>query len=272
MRHLLLFAFSALLLTACQGPKNVIYFKESIANDTTVRTVPVRESEDDRIQPDDILTINVSSIQSLLDKNASQLSVYNSGGTPFNVLANSSGQGGGGLATSGYLVDPLGYITFPVIGRVKVGGLTLRQVKDTMAAHLASVVKEPVVEARILNYKVTLLGEISRPGPVLAPNQKISIVDAIAAAGDIPISGRKDNILIIRDYGGQRQMARINLNNKEVFNSPFYYLRQNDIIYIEPVKLRRQENNEFFRFYLPVISSLLSTALAVYGITQLANK
>lgn len=273
MKRLFLFALLALLFSACKGPKNVIYFKESIANDTSSSFVPVRELEDPKVQPDDILAINVSSIQSLLDKNASQLSVYNSGGTQFSILASSGGQGGvAGVATTGYLVDPLGYITFPVIGQVKVGGLTMRQVKDTMAAHLASVIKEPVVEARILNYKVTLLGEIPRPGPILAPNHKITILDAIAAAGDIPISGRKDNILIIRDYGGQRQMGRINLNNKDVFSSPFYYLKQNDIVYIEPVKLRRQENNEFLRFYLPVISSLISTGLAVYGITQLANK
>ncbi len=256
---------------ACKGPKHVVYFNEPGPSDSSSQPLANRLADDIMVQPDDILAINVSSIQSLLDKNVSQLSIYNSGGTPFSVLAVNGGGGGGGVQTNGYLVDPAGNITFPVIGQVKVGGLTVREVKDVMASRLDSVIKKPVVEVRIINYKVTILGEVPKPGPVLAPNQKITLFDALAAAGDIPVTGRKDNVRIIREVNGQRQMAFVNLNKASVFSSPYYYLHQNDIVYVEPVKLRRQENNEFVRFYLPLISSVLSTALAVYGIVQLTN-
>ncbi len=262
---------AAVLFAACSGPKHAVYFTEKGAAESNVQPLENRTADDIVVQADDILAINVSSIQSLLDKNATQLSIYNSGGTPFSILAVSGSQGQGSAQTSGYLVDASGGITFPIIGRVQVGGLNLRQVKDTLAARLESVVKQPVVEARIINYKVTVLGEVPRPGPVLAPNQKITILDALAAAGDVPVSGRKDNVVVIREQAGKREMARVNLNQASVFSSPYYYLHQNDIVYVEPVKLRRQENNEFVRFYLPVISSVLSTALAVYGIVQLTN-
>jgi polysaccharide biosynthesis/export protein len=272
MKRLGFLLFTVSLLAACQGPKKVIYFNQTGTSDTVSTALPTRVADDIIVQPDDILAINVSSIQSLLDKNISQLSIYNSGGTPFSVLAVAGATGASAASTAGYLVDAAGEITFPVIGRVKVGGLTITQVKQALATQLESVVKNPVVEARIINYKVTVLGEVLRPGPILAPNQKITIIDAIAAAGDIPITGRKDNVRVIREVNGQRQVAYLNLNETAIFNSPYYYLHQNDIVVVDPVKIRRQENNEFVRFYLPVITSLLSAALAVYGITQLANK
>jgi polysaccharide export outer membrane protein len=272
MKRICYLLLSVMVFAGCAGPKRVTYFYEGGVTDSNTAMIPSHSAEEIMVQPDDILAINVSSIQSLLDKNISQLSIYNSGGTPFSVLAISGGQGNvGGAPTSGFLVDQSGNITFPIIGQVKVGGLTVRQVKELMAARLDSVVKQPVVEVRIINYKVTVLGEVPRPGPVLAPNQKISILDAIAAAGDIPINGRKDNVRIIREVNGNRQIAVVNLNQASVFNSPYYYLKQNDIVIVDPVKIRRQENNEFIRFYLPVITSVLSAALAVYGITQLAK-
>ena len=93
----------------------------------------------------------------------------------------------------------------------------------------------------------------------MAANQKISILDAIAAAGDIPITGRKDNVLIIRETEGKREYARLNLNSRTLFSSPYYYLKQNDIIYVEPARIRRQENNDFLKFYLPTIRTILSS-------------
>ena len=269
--RVLLFLSGIFFLASCASPKKTVYFKENIKLDTIVQTRTIYPPAEAIVQPDDILAINVTSISSLLDKNVNQLSIYNSGGTPFSVLATSGSLAASGQ-TSGFLVDAAGNIDFPIVGKVKVAGFTIRQVKEIMVDKLDSLVKNPVVEVRIINYKVTILGEVVRPGAILAPNQKINIIDALAAAGDSPLTGRRDNILVIRETAGRQERVRLNLNSSEVFNSPYYYLHQNDVVYVEPIKLRRLENNEFIRFYLPVISSVLSTGLAVYGIIQLANK
>jgi len=266
---LLLFAAS------CSSPKKIIYFKEGVKNeDTAVSVQPVAPVPESRIQPDDILAVNVTSISSISEQNPDPVAIFNDGGTryPLTPMAGGSGGGsGGGVQTNGYLVDKDGYIDFPVLGKMKVGDLTIREAKKMLAEKLKSYVKEPVVEVRVINYRVIILGEVGRTGPVIAPNNKINIIEAISAAGDIPVTGRKDNILIVREHEGKREFARINLNSKEVFKDPYFNLKQNDIIYVEPSRIRRQESNEFLRFYLPTIASLLSTALAVYGIVQLTK-
>ncbi|OJW81288.1 MAG: hypothetical protein BGO69_04280 [Bacteroidetes bacterium 46-16] len=255
------------LLSACAAPQKTIYFAENTPNDVQVQVQRMERLKEITVQPDDILAIHVTTISSLAEK--TPVSIFNDGGTAFSI--GGSAGAGGGAQNTGYLVDPDGFIDFPVVGKIKVAGLNLRQVKDLIAQRLTAYVKEPVVEARIINYKITVLGEVNHPGTVIAPNHKISIIDAVAAAGDIPISGRKDNVLIIRENEGTREFARLNLNSKNVFTSPYYYLRQNDIVYVEPARIRRQQSNEFLQFYLPTITALLSTALAVYGIVQISN-
>ena len=257
-----------LLFTACSAPQKTIYFAENTPNDVSVQVQRMERLKEITVQPEDILAIHVTTISSLAEK--TPVSIFNDGGTTFNISASSGA--GGGTQNTGYLVDPNGLIDFPVVGKIKVEGLTLRQVKDVVAQKLKDYVKDPVVEARILNYKVTVLGEVSHPGTVTAPNHKLSVIDAIAAAGDIPITGRKDNILIVRENEGTREFARLNLNSKNVFMSPYYYLKQDDIVYVEPARIRRQQSNEFLQFYLPTITALISTVLAVYGIVQISKQ
>lgn len=263
-----------LLIASCSSPKKVIYFKEGVKNEDTVVSVqdvlPVPEI---RIQPDDILSINVTSISSISDQNPDPVAIFNEGGTRYSLTPMAGGTGGavGGVQTNGFIVDELGQIDFPVVGKIKLGGLTMREAKELLTARLKDYVKDPVVEARIINYRVTILGEVGRPGPVIAPNHKLNIVEAIAAAGEIPVTGRKDNVLVIRQKGDQREFARLNLNSKDVFKDPYFNLMQNDIVYVEPSRIRRQESNEFLRFYLPAIASLMTTALSVYGIVQLTK-
>ena len=259
-----------LFATSCAGPKKSIYFKDSVPLNPTILTQKMDPVKEAIVQPEDILAIHVSTISSILEP-TSPTSLFNDGGTTYDV-SSSAGGISSGAGAKGYLVDPAGLIDFPVIGKTKVGGLTIRQAKEALAIKLKNYVKEPVVEVRIINYKVTILGEVGRPGTVMAPNHKLSIIDALAAAGDVPITGRKDNVMIIRENEGTREYATLNLNSKDVFTSPYFYLKQNDIIYVEPARIRRQEGNDFFRFYLPTITTLLSTALAVYGIVQLSNQ
>lgn len=254
-------------MASCSSPKKTIYFNTNTKADTSIETVQLLPRPDVVISPDDIIALNVSSVDVFNQKDP--VAIFNEGGVPYSIAAQ-GGVGGGG-AVKGYLVDPSGYIDFPVVGKIKLSGLTPTEAKEVLAEKLVSYIKSPVVEVRVINYKINMLGEIGRVGPVLAPNHKINILEAIAAAGDIPITGKKDNVLIIREKNGTQQFARVNLNSKAIFSSPYYYLQKNDIIYVEPNKLKRQQTNEFLLFYLPTISTLIGSVLSIYGIVQLTK-
>jgi polysaccharide export outer membrane protein len=271
-RILYVFSAGVIFLASCSGPQKTIYFKDAVPLNPAVITQKIDRIKEAIVQPDDILAIHVTTISSLLEPAGTTMAMFTNGGTPFSVTGTLGGGGGAGAQSNGYLVDPQGNIDFPFIGKTKVSGMTLRQIKDLIAGKLKNYVKEPVVEARIINYRITVLGEVAHSGTFVAPNHKISIIDALAAAGDIPITGRKDNVLIVRETEGVREFARLNLNSREVFESPYFYLKQNDIVYVEPARIRKQEGNDFFRFYLPTITTLMSALLAVYGIVQLSNK
>lgn len=259
-------AVFTVLMASCAGSKKSVYFKDNLPQDPRVIVQQMDKVHEAIVQPDDILSIHISTSSSVHD--VSYSTIFNDGGASYNI---SSSKGGGAGLTKGYLVDRSGFIDYPFVGKIKVSGLTIRQIKDLLTQKLINYVKEPVAEVNIVNYKVTVLGEIGSPGTVVAPNHKINIIDAIAASGDIPISGRKDNVLVIRETEGTREFARLNLNSRDVFKSPYFYLKQNDIVYIEPSAIRKQEGSDFFRIYLPAITTLISTVLAVYGIVQIAN-
>lgn len=263
-----------LLATSCAAPQKTIYFSENTPLDPHVQVENIERIKEIVILPDDILAVNVSSISSITAGSqglTDPVAIFNNGGTNYNITSSVGSSGGGQGGNKGYLVDENGFIDYPVLGKVKVSGLTLRQVKNEIAKRLEDFVKEPVVEVRILNYRVTIIGEVGAPGAIIASNHKLSIIDALALAGDLPISGRKDNVLIVRTTEGRREFARLNLNSRNVFSSPYFYLKQNDVIYVEPTRIRRQESNDFLRFYLPTITTLLSSAIAIYGVTQIVK-
>lgn len=261
-----------LMAYGCSAPQKTIYFADNSAQNPTVQVDNIERRKEIMILPEDIISIKVSTITSFLEKSSGNnpASIFNEAGTAYNISATLGT--GGGAENKGFRVDADGFIDYPVIGKIKISGLTLRQVKDMLASKLKDYVKEPVVEASIINYKITVFGEVGHAGSLISPNHKISILDAIAAAGDIPITGRKDNVLVIRETEGKREYARLNLNSRSVFSSPYYYLKQNDIVYVEPARLRRQQSNEFLQFYLPALTTLISAILAVYGIVQLTKK
>lgn len=264
-----------MMATACSAPQKTIYFSDNTLQNAAVQVDNIERRKEVTILPEDILAIKVSTISSIVEKGGiNPVAIFNEGGTAYSISASAGGAGGGAANSAqnlGYLVDVNGFIDYPVIGKLKVSGLTMRQLKDLLADKLKAYVKEPVVEANIINFRVTVFGEVGRVGQIVAANQKISILDAIAAAGDIPITGRKDNVLIIRETEGKREYARLNLNSRTLFSSPYYYLKQNDIVYVEPARVRRQENNDFLKFYLPTIMTIVSSAVTIYGITQLAK-
>jgi polysaccharide export outer membrane protein len=255
------------VLSACSVPQQTIYFKNNTPTDSTVLITKIPPYKQSRIAPDDILAIKISSISDFTTKDP--VSIFNDGGIEY-ALTPTTNNGGGAGGTSaggikGYLVDPHGEIDFPVIGKMPVAGKTLREVKDMISQKLReNYVKDPVVEVRILNYKVTVMGEVRYPGVVIAPNHRMNVLEAVAAAGDITSSGRKDNILIMREHDGIREFARVNLNSRNSFTNPFFYLKQNDIVYVESSRVARQEgNNSVMRFYLPFASAILSSIVAI---------
>ncbi len=211
----LVFFISVLYLSSCSSPKDVAYFQNAKSFETVVNPdtfVP-------RFKVDDIVSIFVST----QDVEASR---------QFN-LVRTVGTTGGEVVN--YLVDVDGYIDFPVLGRIKLLGLTVDEAKELIKTKLEDgYLKDPLVNIRILNFKVSVLGAVNSPGTFTVAGERISILQALSQAGDLTIKGRRDNILVVRDFNGSKTYTRIDITNKEVFNSPVFYLTQNDIVYVEP--------------------------------------
>jgi polysaccharide export outer membrane protein len=194
--------------------------------------------------------------------NADASAIFNAPNNSINTINTLTTLGTGTLA--GYLVSPDGNIQFPVIGTISVLGKT----KSELGSYISTELKErkllidPIVNVRFLNFRVSVLGEVTRPGVFTIPNEKLNILEALGLAGDITIYGKKENVLLIReDDNGQKVIKRLNLNSQEIFNSPYYFLRSNDVIYVEPSKDRvaREKTTQI----LPIVFSLVSLLIVV---------
>jgi polysaccharide export outer membrane protein len=149
--------------------------------------------------------------------------------------SSSGGSEGGsiGAAGAGYLVDEMGNIFIPYLGFVKAAGLTRIQLTDTLMRQLRKYIDSAIVTVRLLNYRITVLGEVAKPGTYTIPSERVTVLDAIGLAGDLTIFGKRENIRIIRQTDSVRQTATLDLNKGDIFGSPYFYLRQNDIVYVE---------------------------------------
>lgn len=214
------------LLGSCSSGKDVPYFQ----NIDEVSLAGSKGLYDAKIMPKDMLTITVSTTDP-------------AAAAPFNLsvgnTVGASGQlsnGAGNL--QGYLVDNDGNINFPVIGHMHVQGMTKSQCQDMIREKLLpfmAATENPIVTVRMSSYRVTVTGEVNRPGVIPVSTEKMSIVEALAQAGDLTVYGKRDNIMLIReDETGQKKMVRLNMNDANLINSPYYYLQQNDIIYVQP--------------------------------------
>jgi polysaccharide export outer membrane protein len=213
------------------------------------------------IKPDDLLGITVSSI------NQSAAAVFNMGSLPAYGLGGNTIKTNGGEITGdplqvGYLVDEDGYIDFPVLDKVHVGGLTKKEAQAHLKNCLQKYLKNPTVNLRFLNYRVTVMGEVNSPSTFTIPNEKINIFEALGMAGDMTAFGKRENVLLMREEGGERTVIRLNLNHKEILSSPYFYLQQNDIVYVEPVKAKGNIANNSART-ISTIASLSSLAIII---------
>lgn len=209
-----------IVLAGCGSGKNIPYFQ----NIDTISLAASRGLYDAHIMPKDELTISVYTV----NKEAAE---------PFNPT--NTNQGGGSQTNSNaYLVDNDGCISFPVIGTIHVVGLTNREcenlIKSKIQPYLAKT-ENPVVKVRLSSYHVTVIGEVGGSAIIPVTTEKMSIVEALASAGDLGIYGKRNNIMLIReDATGEKHEVRLNMNDANIINSPYYYLQQNDIIYVEP--------------------------------------
>jgi polysaccharide export outer membrane protein len=211
-----------------------------------------------KIQPDDVLSITVSS----LNPEANML--FNNGVMPSAVGSTSAAVT---RAPEGYLVDKNGEINFPVLGKVKLLGLTKEQATEKMTAEINKNVKNPIVNVKFLNFRITVIGEVNRPSSFTVPSERISLLEALGLAGDMTVYGKRENVLIIREQSGKRTVNRVNLSNKSILNSPDFYLQQNDVVYVEPAKLKAIQGSSGV-FYL----SLVTTATTIISILTLLLK
>ena len=139
---------------------------------------------------------------------------------------------------TGYFVDEDGYIDFPVIGPVKVESLTISEAKSKLLGLIKPYLADAVINMRLLNFKITILGEVIQPGTVRLTNKRVTLLEAIGMAGDFSPYANRTNVLLIREQFGKREYIRFNLQSKEIFTSPYFYLQQNDVVYIEPIRAR----------------------------------
>lgn len=220
----LAFLFS---LTSCISYKNIPYFQDvpDTSKPVIAATVPFQNP---KIQPDDVLNINIQT----LDQSVTQI---------LNFAGSSAVATGAGTTaipqpiTSGYLVDKNGEVELPFAGKVKLGGLTTQEARDTLTSIVGKQFVDPVVSVRFANFRVTVLGEVVRPSTYVVPNEKITIFDAIGLAGDMTIFGKRENVLLMRDSAdNHKEMIRLNLNSKDIVGSPYFFLKPNDIVYVEP--------------------------------------
>lgn len=177
----------------------------------------------------------------------------------------SGGNGGAGgqqQPITGYLVDKDGYIEMPVIGKVKAAGLTTAQLKDTLTIYASKYYKDVVVIVRFANFKINVIGEVLKPGQYILPEEKTTILDAIALAGDLTIFGKRENVLLIRENpDGTKSTYRINLKKSDIISSPLYYVHQNDVIYVEPRKAKSDATDAAQQKYVAIAAGLLSVLI-----------
>ena len=179
---------------------------------------------------------------------------------------NSEGSSGGSATGGGYLVDEKGNISIPYLGFVKAAGLSRMQLTDTLTVQLRRYIDSAAVTVRLTNYRITILGEVAKPGTFNIPNERVTILDAIGLAGDLTIYGKRNNIRIIRQTDDGKQTGTIDINKGDIFNSPFYYLRQNDVVYVEMNERKIQNADQSTYRGLGIVLGVVSALGVVVSI------
>jgi polysaccharide export outer membrane protein len=230
MKKIITLIITVSILFSCATKEDVVYFNGINSSDNSIGL----DSYSPTYHIDDELVIIVNA----LDAEAAK---------PFNKVAVSvsanlvDARGRERLQT--YRIDSDGNVNFPVLGKVQLAGLNREQATIFLQDKLTDYIKNPIVDIETVNYRITVLGEVNRPGTFTATNERITLLEALSLAGDLTIYGERENILVIQDYDGKKTYTRVNLKSNDLFDSPVYYLSQNDIVYVEPNKTQAKASS-----------------------------
>ena len=242
-----------LMMVGCGSSKEVAYWQ----NIDSISLAASKGLYDAKIMPKDELTILVQTTDPLTSE-------------PFNLR--STGQVSSKDQITGYLVDNDGMINFPIVGKIHVAGLTKTECEDLIKSKIQPYLartENPLVSVRTSSYRITVIGEVNRPGVIPVATEKISLIEALAEAGDMTIYGKRDNVLLVReDKSGEKHKVRLNMNDANIINSPYYYLQQNDIVYVEPHKVKARNtffgsNTSIFYSVIGITTSLVSLLITI---------
>lgn len=246
----------ALMMASCSSQKTPLTYFKGVEE---VSPIPVGDYLA-KIEPSDELFITVQS-------------KYNETANDYNLLAvnpgtNASSKTPTTARNQTYVVDSKGDIQFPKLGYVHVAGLTVEQLRDLLTERIGVYVKEPLVKVEIVNFKVDVAGEVLNPGQVQVTDQRFSVLDALTAAGDLTTYGTRDNVLVVREENGKRTTHRLNLNDPATLSSPYFFVKQNDYIYVEPSPVRQDnaDYNQNNSYKLSVVSTIVSGASVIVSL------
>lgn len=247
MKKSFLLLVLVILLNSCATKDEIVYFQ----NLENLEHMDTLEHFEPRIEVNDVLDIQISSLNEEVIE-------------PFRFKMNRQSGGGGGQSQNqgpiGYLVEADGTIKFPVLGEIPVEGKTRRELEEDLTTRLEEYVTDVVVRVRIVNFRVTVLGETGS-SVIQIPNERITLPELIAMAGDITYDGKRENILVIRDHNGKKTYGRVDMTEAEVFQNPYYYLKQNDIVYVEPT-YRTVKSAGFITSWQGIVS-IVTTAFSL---------
>ena len=217
-----------LFIFSCKPREELAYYQniDALKSAAQVNTFEIT------MQPDDLLVIIVTADDA-------------ESAVPFNITSGGGGSAGGSTVPSvvqqsiqTYLIDAQGFIDFPVLGKLKVGGLLRSEMQKMLQTKIATFINNPIINIRRLNFKVSVQGEVNAAGTYSINSDRMTLIEAISMARDLTIYGRRDNILIIRESNGVKSYNRVDITKADFINSPFYYLAQNDVVYVEPSKVK----------------------------------
>lgn len=240
-------------ISSCVLHKQLVNYQENLL-DTTM-TAP-KKLPNIRIQPNDVLAIKVFSTEMEL-------------AAPFNLISPLQSESFFNIETiqlGGYLVNQEGTISFPVLGNLRVEGLSISEATDTIVEKLKLHLKDPVVNLRLLNFRVTVSGEVRSPGAFNIVNERISILDALALAGDITDYGDRQDVLLVRENSGIQSITHINLQSAHIFQSEYYYLKQNDLIYVKPIKAKAGAVQDQTSKMVPILTAAATLAAVLIAL------
>ena len=248
------------LLFSCASKEDVVYFQGMDGSDNSIGL----DNYSPTYHVDDELVIIVNALDAEAARPFNKASVSVS----TNIL-----EARGRERIQTYRVDSDGNIDFPVLGEISIAGMNREQATKMLQEKLSDYIKNPIVDIETVNYRVTVLGEVARPGTYTAVNERITLVEAISLAGDLTIYGERENVLVIQDYDGKKTYTRVNLKSNELFQSPVYYLSQNDVVYVEPNKTRAKNSGigASTGVIFSTLGLLLSTTALILTIINLNN-